>query len=54
MKLLLGTGADSNLPTCSAMKTGGRPVSPIVLARICGHEDIVSLLGSQDTSVDKP
>lgn len=54
VRLLVERGADRNLPTWSIMKTGGRTVSPVELARMCGHEDIVSLLASQDTSVDMP
>lgn len=52
VKLLIERGADRNLPTCSAMKTNGQTVSPVELARICGHEDMVTLLEHQDTSVN--
>lgn len=54
VRLLVERGADRNLPTWSLMKTKGSTVSPIELARMCGHEDIVSLLGSQDTSANMP
>ena len=54
VKLLVERGADRNLLAWSATKTKGRTVSPIELARMCGHEDIVDLLTSQDTSVDMP
>lgn len=54
VRLLVERGADTNLPTWSLMKTKGRTASPVELARMCGHEDIVSLLGSQVTSVDRP
>lgn len=54
VKLLVERGADTNLPAWSATKTKGRTVSPIDLARMHGHEDIVSLLRSQDASVDMP
>lgn len=53
VKLLVERGADTNLPAWSATKTKGRTVSPIELARMHGHEDIVGFLTSQDTSVDK-
>lgn len=54
VKLLVDRGADMNLPAWSATKTKGRTVSPIELAMMHGHEDIVDLLRSQDTSVDIP
>lgn len=54
VKLLVEKGADRNLPAWSATKTKGRTVSPIELARMHGYEDIVSLLRSQDASVDMP
>lgn len=51
VKLLVERGADKSLPTWSAMKTKGKTVSPVELARMCGHEDIVALLEGQETSV---
>lgn len=54
VKLLVERGAERNLPAWSATKTKGRTVSPVELARIYGHEDILNLLESQDASVDMP
>lgn len=54
VKLLIERGADRGLPAWSAWRTKGRTVSPVELARICGHEDLVDLLESRDTSIDIP
>lgn len=52
VKFLVERGADRNLPAWSATSTKGRAVFPVELARMHGHEDIVSLLESQHTTVD--
>lgn len=49
VKLLLKRGADRNLTASSPWKTKGKTVSPVELARMCGHEDIVDLLDGTST-----
>lgn len=54
VKLLVDRGANKKLPTSSAMRTRGQTVSPVELAKICGHEDMIFLLESQDTTINIP
>lgn len=49
VKLLVQQGADKDLPAFSVVMTQGKTVSPIELARMRGHEDIVRVLEDHDT-----
>ncbi|KAK7914200.1 hypothetical protein PG985_011903 [Apiospora marii] len=44
VELLLGLGADKDMPVCSMLKTDGKTLFPAELAKLCKHEDIAKEL----------